>query len=132
MRHASKDTARYAVAILLLGLGVLGAVETLRINDDWSGARRMPVVVTVALLGLGAGHLRAGSTVRSRMWPRWLDDTRSDLMVPIVREPEEILVICGGGAGRHSAWVPGWGNVDRTRAVTRTIARSPRQEVKDP
>lgn len=55
------------------------------------------------------------------LWPRWLDYNRDDLMVPLVRTPDEILVIYGGGAGRHSAWVPGWGNVDRSRTVTRRI-----------
>jgi hypothetical protein len=60
--------------------------------------------------------------VRQKLWPRWLDYTREDLMVPLVRSPEEILVIVGGGAGRHSAWVPGWGNVDRSRSVSRLIA----------
>jgi hypothetical protein len=59
--------------------------------------------------------------VRRELWPRWLDYTRDDLTIPLVRTPDEILVICGGGAGRHSAWVPGWGNVDRSRTVTRQI-----------
>lgn len=56
-------------------------------------------------------------------WPRWIDYERPDATIPIVREPDEILVIVGGGAGRHSAWVPGWGNVNRSRAVTRRIER---------
>ena len=59
--------------------------------------------------------------VPRHLWPRWLDYNRADLMVPMVREPDEILVVHGGGAGRHSAWVPGWGNVDRSRSVTRRI-----------
>ena len=67
------------------------------------------------------GGMYSEDVVKNKLWPRWLDYTRPDLRVPIVREPEEILVICGGGAGRHSAWVPGWGNVDRTRAITRRI-----------
>ena len=72
--------------------------------------------------------LYSEDVVEKQLWPRWLDYTRPDLKVPIVREPEEILVMCGGGAGRHSAWVPGWGNIDRTRAITRRIeawARKP-------
>jgi hypothetical protein len=69
------------------------------------------------------GGMYSEDVVRKKLWPRWLDYNRPDLRVPLVREPEEILVICGGGPGRHSAWVPGWGNVDRTRAVTRRIAR---------
>ncbi len=60
--------------------------------------------------------------VRQHLWPRWLDYNRDHLMVPIVRSPDEILVTYGGGAGRHSAWIPGWGNVDRSRSVTRKIA----------
>jgi hypothetical protein len=59
--------------------------------------------------------------VRRDIWPRWLDYTRENLMIPLVRTPDEILVICGGGAGRHSAWIPGWGNVDRSRSVTTKI-----------
>jgi hypothetical protein len=41
--------------------------------------------------------------------------------IPLVRTPDEIMVIVGGGSGRHSAWVPGWGNVDRSRSVTKLI-----------
>ncbi len=59
--------------------------------------------------------------VRRDLWPRWLDYRRDNLMIPLVRTPEEILVIYAGGAGRHSAWVPGWGNVDRSRTVTKKI-----------
>jgi hypothetical protein len=59
--------------------------------------------------------------VRRQLWPRWLDYTREDLQIPLVRSPDEIIVIVGGGAGRHSAWVPGWGNVDRSRSVTKRI-----------
>jgi hypothetical protein len=58
--------------------------------------------------------------VRQELWPRWIDYTR-DAMIPLVRTPDEILVIVGGGSGRHSAWVPGWGNVDRSRSVTKLI-----------
>jgi hypothetical protein len=59
--------------------------------------------------------------VRRDLWPRWIDYNRADVTIPLVRTPDEILVLVGGGAGRHSAWVPGWGNVDRSRAVTRCI-----------
>jgi len=61
--------------------------------------------------------------VRRDLWPRWIDYNRADVTIPLVRTPDEILVIYGGGAGRHSAWVPGWGNVDRSRTVTRKILR---------
>jgi hypothetical protein len=45
------------------------------------------------------------------LWPGWIDYNRVDMTIPLGRTPDEILVIYGGGAGRHSAWVPGWGNV---------------------
>jgi hypothetical protein len=61
--------------------------------------------------------------VRRELWPRWIDYSREEVMIPLVRTPDEILVIVGGGAGRHSAWVSGWGNVDRSRTVTKKITR---------
>jgi putative tricarboxylic transport membrane protein len=45
------------VVLLLLGAGSL--VETLRIKDDWTGARLLPLVAGVALLVLGAAHVIA-------------------------------------------------------------------------
>ena len=44
-----------------------------------------------------------------------------DTMVPIVRAPEDISVIVVGGAGKHSAWQPTFG--DGTRPTRRVIAR---------
>ena len=42
--------------------------------------------------------------------------------VPIVAVPEDLLVVVIGGFGRHSCWLPTFG--DTTRAVTRLIARA--------
>ncbi len=42
-------------------------------------------------------------------------------MLPIVRAPEDISVIVVGGAGKHSCWLPTFG--DGTRPVRRVIAR---------
>jgi hypothetical protein len=44
-----------------------------------------------------------------------------DTMLPIVRAPEDIGVIVVGGAGKHSAWQPTFG--DGTRPTRRVIAR---------
>jgi hypothetical protein len=44
-----------------------------------------------------------------------------DTMVPIVRAAEDISVIVVGGAGKHSAWQPTFG--DGTRPTRRVIAR---------
>ncbi len=42
--------------------------------------------------------------------------------VPIIKAPEDLLIIVVGGFGRHSSWLPTFG--DTTRAVTRLIARA--------
>jgi len=39
--------------------------------------------------------------------------------VPIIKQPEDLLVIVVGGFGRHSCWLPTFG--DTTRAVTRVV-----------
>lgn len=43
-------------------------------------------------------------------------------MKPIVKAPEDLLIVVVGGFGRHSCWLPTFG--DTTRAVTRIIARA--------
>ena len=42
-------------------------------------------------------------------------------MVPIVKRPDDILIIVAGGAGKHSCWQPTFG--DQTRPARRVIAR---------
>ena len=44
------------VGLAVLALGVLSLVETLRIKDTWTGARLLPLVVSLAFLGLGIAH----------------------------------------------------------------------------
>jgi len=43
-------------------------------------------------------------------------------MKPIVKAPEDLLIVVVGGFGRHSCWLPTFG--DTTRAVTRFIAHA--------
>ncbi|MGR8949680.1 MAG: hypothetical protein ACU84Q_16685 [Gammaproteobacteria bacterium] len=42
-----------------------------------------------------------------------------ETMVPILKQPEDLLIIVVGGFGRHSCWLPTFG--DTTRAVTMSI-----------
>ena len=44
----------------------------------------------------------------------------NDDNVPIIKTPEDLLIIVVGGFGRHSCWLPTFGN--STRAVTRIIS----------
>lgn len=54
----------------------------------------------------------------NRNWPKWIDETDPDAMIPIVASAEDLLVVVAGGDGRHSAWLAGWGV---TRMTTEKI-----------
>lgn len=57
MTERSPQPTRRRVGVALLILSVLSFVETLRINDGWAGARLLPLIVSLAFLGLGLAHL---------------------------------------------------------------------------
>lgn len=59
----------------------------------------------VRLVKLGGLY---GSEIARNFWPRWVSRTDDDEMVPLVRRPSEITLVVAGGAGRHSAFLPGW------------------------
>ena len=44
------------VGLAVLALGILSLVETFRIKDEWTGARLLPLTVSLAFLGLGIAH----------------------------------------------------------------------------
>ncbi len=54
----------------------------------------------------------------NRNWPPWIDQADPEALLPIVRAPEDVVVVTAGGDGRHSAWLAGWGV---TRMATREI-----------
>ncbi len=54
-------------------------------------------------------------------------DAPLDAPVRMVGNPEDLIVIVTGGAGKHSQWVPTFGN---TRAATRALKRADGQLVK--
>ena len=56
----------------------------------------------------------------NRNWPKWIDESDPDAMVPILASADDLLVIVAGGDGRHSAWLAGWGV---TRVTTQEIER---------
>ena len=56
----------------------------------------------------------------NRNWPRWIDESDPDAMVPIVGSADDVLVVVAGGDGRHSAWLAGWGV---TRMTTQELER---------
>lgn len=56
----------------------------------------------------------------NRNWPRWIDETDPDAMVPILASADDLLVMVAGGDGRHSAWLAGWGV---TRMTTQKVEK---------
>jgi len=66
-------------------------------------------------LMLGDGY---SADLKRKLWPRWLNFEAPGAMIPVVRRPEDILVVVAGGAGGpHSLYISGWGS----RAITRKI-----------
>jgi hypothetical protein len=59
MAHDRTLTAQRCAGLVLLALGAGSLVEAVRIKDDWSGARLLPLVAALALLALGAAHVAA-------------------------------------------------------------------------
>ena len=66
---------------------------------------------------LKLGGIYGPETDKYDYWPRWVNRRNDDELVPVARRAEDITIIVVGGAGRHSAYLPGWG----TRSVTRKI-----------
>jgi putative tricarboxylic transport membrane protein len=67
---------RVACGGFLLVLGLVALVESARIKDDWPGARLVPAVLGLALVGLGAAHLvpaRAAAPGAGQDVPAWPD-----------------------------------------------------------
>jgi hypothetical protein len=67
---------------------------------------------------------RLGPEYQRYQIERWSVADAPDTMIPIVRSANDISVIVVGGAGKHSAWQPTFG--DGTRPTRRVIARPSR------
>ncbi len=66
---------------------------------------------------------RLGAEYRQQQIERHRVVDAPDTMVPIVRRPEDLTVLVVGGAGKHSAWQPTFG--DGTHWTRRAIATYP-------
>jgi len=99
----------------LLSLGPEHAATIAR--DGYSKRQVKEVLFEHARFPLG----RLGAEYRRYQVERQHVADADDTMVPIVRTAEDISVIVVGGAGKHSAWQPTFG--DGTRPTRRVIAR---------
>lgn len=62
--------------------------------------------------------------IERRFWRRMAIRYRNlhlDTMVTVAQRAEDVMVMVGGGAGKHSMWVPTFG---ATRSVTRAISKA--------
>jgi hypothetical protein len=55
-------------------------------------------------------------------YPKYLQYADDAMGVPMSLNPEEIQVVVGGGAGRHSAWIP---SVGISGVATRVVDEGP-------
>jgi hypothetical protein len=88
-------------------------------NDRWSKTHLKEFLYEKArkplrLVKLGGLY---GREVSRNFWPRWVNRDDEDEMVPLVRRPSEITIVVAGGAGRHTAFLPGWATPSVTVAV---------------
>ncbi len=79
-------------------------------NDGWSKQHLKEFLYEkarkpVRLVKLGGLY---GREVKRNFWPRWVNRDDENEMVPLVRRPSEITIVVAGGAGRHTAFLPGW------------------------
>lgn len=51
------------------------------------------------------------------VWPRWIDRSDDDALVPVARRSSDFLILVAGGPGKLTAYLPTWA----TRSATRKI-----------
>jgi len=100
--------------------------ETLR-AEGWSKAGAQQFLFDTArrpLRDLKGGGEFYGDKTFDVYWPKWVDRHDEDARIPVVRQPQDLIVFAAGGSvGRLSAVLPGWGALG-SRAVTRKVAFS--------
>ncbi|MCH7713721.1 MAG: hypothetical protein IIC99_08875, partial [Chloroflexi bacterium] len=63
------------------------------------------------------GEVKNRGHYGSRSWPAEFDDQDDDFMVPLVTDPDRLVVVVAGGDGRHSSWFPAWSATQRATEV---------------
>jgi hypothetical protein len=53
----------------------------------------------------------------ARSWPEAWEQQPDDFMVPLVTDPEKLILVVAGGDGRHSSWFPAWSATQRAIEV---------------
>ena len=66
---------------------------------------------------LPLGELKDRGHYGSRSWPTEFEGQGDDFMVPLVTDPDKIVLVVAGGDGRHSSWFPAWSATQRATEV---------------
>jgi hypothetical protein len=63
------------------------------------------------------GRLRNRGHWGARSWPEDWEHQPEDFLVPLVTDPETLILVVAGGDGRHSSWFPAWSATQRAMEV---------------
>jgi hypothetical protein len=63
------------------------------------------------------GQLRDRGHWGARSWPEDWEHQSEDFLVPLVTDPETLILVVAGGDGRHSSWFPAWSATQRAIEV---------------
>ncbi len=53
----------------------------------------------------------------ARSWPEAWEHQPEDFLVPLITDPEKLILVVAGGDGRHSSWFPAWSATQRAIEV---------------
>ncbi|MFC1491031.1 hypothetical protein ACFLQ0_00370 [Nitrospinota bacterium] len=70
---------------------------------------------------LPLGPMKKGGRYRGKAktdWPDWVDFDDDESMVPMIHDPDDILLmVCGGTPGPHTMIIPGWNTSSHTTTL---------------
>lgn len=53
----------------------------------------------------------------ARSWPDEWESQGDDFLVPLVENPDKLVLVVAGGDGRHSSWFPAWSATQRATEI---------------
>ena len=86
-------------------------------KDNWTKSDIRQFVIETGRRPFGEVK-RGGMFGAKGYWPKWVDTSDDATMIPLHENPEDIVIVVVGGAGRHSSFIPTWG---QSRSMTRPI-----------
>ncbi len=66
---------------------------------------------------LPLGEIKGRGHYGARSWPPEFEEQSDDFMVPLVLDPDKIILVVAGGDGGHSSWFPAWSATQRAIEV---------------